>query len=327
MPGIGIISNPFAKVNKRDPHHNTLLWYILGNKGQYEVTESISDLSRVCKEFESRGIDHIGIVGGDGTISLTLSAIFEAYTTSDPGRAHALPKILLLRGGTVNVAASNLGIYGKPKSVMHDFLDAYHSGKELSAMKVSTLKVNDRLGFLFANGMAARFLQEFYKNKSNALGAGLYFSRVFSDLLLGGHLSGDIDKLSAFEDLKLSETDPQGKNQTHEGGHSMIFASTLPAMPFGFKMFKKLRVGQSEAEMVAFTARAQSMLPLAARVLTGRTLKGQGFRDTLFSKVHVESKESLTFSLDGDVMMANNGKIDLSVGPTFEFCSPYGKVL
>ncbi|NBW83269.1 diacylglycerol kinase, partial [bacterium] len=68
MPGLGIISNPFAKINKRDPEHNTLLWYILGNRGQFEITNSLADLGRVCEEFCARGLDTVGIVGGDGTI-------------------------------------------------------------------------------------------------------------------------------------------------------------------------------------------------------------------------------------------------------------------
>jgi diacylglycerol kinase family enzyme len=320
MPGIGIISNPFAKVNKRDPQHNTLLWYVLGNKGQYEVTESLTDLSRVCTEFEARGIDHVGIVGGDGTISLSLSAIQEAY------KHKTLPRILLLRGGTVNVTASNLGIYGKPKNVMHDFLDAYHSGGELSVMKLSTLVVNGRLGFLFANGIASKFLEEFYKNKSNALGAGIFFSRVFGDLIAGGHFTGDFAKLSCDETLDTVIQTLDASELKESKSYSMIFASTLPAMPFGFKMFKNLMPGSGCGEMMAFTAQNRELIPIATRVLAGFSLKTEGLKNHLFRTLNISSKKAIQFSLDGDLMVAQDGKIEISMGPTFEFCSPYGKV-
>jgi hypothetical protein len=322
MPGIGIISNPFAKVNKRDPEHNTLMWYVLGNKGQFEVTNSLQELSQVCQEFQARGIDTIGIVGGDGTISLTLSAIEAAYGPQ------ALPRILLLRGGTVNVAASNLGIYGKPKDVMADFLEAYHSGKPLAEMPISTLKANGRLGFLFANGIAANFLREFYRNKTNALGAGLYFAKVMTDTLAGGKLTGDLLKIDSKEALQIS-TYPNPLLPQSEGNKtfSMVFVSTLPRMPFGIPLYRMLKPGASHAEMIAFSSKGRDLFPQAARVLLGKQMKSEGVAKVLFEKALIQAQESHTYSLDGDLLEAPDGKIELNLGPTFVFCSPYGKVL
>ena len=319
MPGIGVISNPYAKVNKNNPENNTSMWYILGNQGQFEVTNTVADLSRVCHEFENRGIDLIGIVGGDGTISLTLSAIYEAY------RKRELPRILLLRGGTVNVAATNLGIYGKPKDVMADFVEKYHSGAPVDEMPLDTLMVNGRLGFLFANGMASNFLHEFYKNKSNAFGAGVFFAKVLADTLADGKITGDYLRIAALENMHITTSPlPWVAESTT---YSNVFVSTLPCMPFGLEMYKNLIPGGGKAELIAMCNEGRNLLPAAGRILLGRKLNDPKIYNSLIEKANIEVDKGARYSLDGDLLNAETGKISIEVGPRFVFCSPYGKVL
>ncbi|MCA2961550.1 MAG: hypothetical protein IOD12_14975 [Silvanigrellales bacterium] len=322
MAGIGIISNPFARVNKKDPEHNTLMWYVLGNKGQFEVTNTLYELSRVCQEFQERGIDLVGIVGGDGTVSLTLSALHAAYGPK------ALPRILLLRGGTVNVAAANLGIFGRPKDVMADFLDAYHSGKPIAEMAITTLRVNDRLGFLFANGLASNFLREFYRNKSNALGAGLYFARVFADALAAGRITGDYTRLEARENMRIeTHPTPLSPNAFTDTEYSMVFASTLPQMPFGLAMYRRLVPGARHAEIIAIAEQGRGLFAQATRLLLGREFSSPLIHGSLFEKATLRVAPGAAYSLDGDLLVCDDGEIIMETGPTFVFCSPYGKVL
>jgi diacylglycerol kinase family enzyme len=321
MPGLGIISNPFAKINKRDPEHNTLLWYILGNRGQFEITNSLHDLSRVCEEFCSRGIDTIGIVGGDGTVSLTLSAIAQAYP------ADKLPRILVLRGGTVNVLAANLGIFGRPKDVFADALEAYHMPNGLAQMSLQTLKVNGRLGFIFADGVAARFLGEFYKNKSSTLGAGLFLSKVIADGTLGGHLGGAYKQLYATDEITIN-CNPRPWPHSNPTQAAIIAASTIPKMPFGVKLFRNLNTRREEAELLVVKA-GEKELPF--RILN--TLLRQGKFAENFASSHVFSEavlkpsKEIEYSLDGDLLEPTDQPIHISLGPRFVFCSPYGTVL
>jgi hypothetical protein len=321
MPGLGIISNPFAKINKRDPEHNTLMWYILGNRGQFEITNSLQDLSRVCDEFFARGLDTVGIVGGDGTISLTLSALAQAYP------ADQLPRILVLRGGTVNVLASNLGIFGKPKDVFADALEAYHTPNGLSHMSLQTLKVNGRLGFIFADGVAARFLNEFYKIKSSTLGAGIFLGKVLADGALAGHLNGAYRQLYLTERLTI-DCKPHPWPHQNPADVALIAASTIPKMPFGIRLFRRLNCKIPQAELIAIKA-GERELPF--RVL--KALLKQGKIDASIAQTHIFSEAVLTpsqtieYSLDGDILEPTDQPIHLSLGPRFVFCSPYGNVL
>ncbi|MEN9826343.1 MAG: hypothetical protein RI953_2088 [Pseudomonadota bacterium] len=321
MPGLGIISNPFAKINKRDPEHNTLLWYILGNRGQFEITNSLADLGRVCEEFCARGLDTVGIVGGDGTISLTLSAIAQAYPADN------LPRILILRGGTVNLLASNLGIFGNPKDVFADALEAYHTPNGLAQMSLQSLNVNGRLGFIFADGVAARFLNEFYKIKSSTLGAGLFLSRVLADGAAAGHLTGAYKELYSTEELNI-ECKPRPWPYSNPAKVAMLVASTIPKMPFGVRLFRNLNTHKEEAELLAIKA-GERELPF--RIL--KTLIKQGKTDSNIAESHVFSEAVITpsstieVSLDGDILEPTNQPIRICLGPRFVFCSPYGNVL
>ncbi len=322
MPGIGIISNPFAKINKRDPEHNTLMWYILGNRGQFEVTNSLSHLSQVCQEFCNRDIDIVGIVGGDGTISLTLSALQKAYA------GKTLPRIMILRGGTVNVVASNLGIFGKPKDVMADFIDAFHNNKPLAEMKLHTLKVNGQLGFIFANGLACRFLQEFYKNKTNATGAGLFVARIFADGLLGGKITGEFKKLVQPESIAIQLNHPSIESaQESTDNYSLIFASSIPKLPFGYHLFKGFSTLKSEAEMILIRATGGELVRQASRIFTGQKFNPKTVSHALFDKATLQTEPGQFYSVDGEILQALDGKIEIEMGPAFVFCSPYGNVL
>lgn len=317
MTGIGVISNPYARVNKKNPKHNTLLWYVLGNKGQYEVTESIGDLSRVCVEFKQNKIATVGVVGGDGTISLTLSALLKAYG------AEKLPKILVMRGGTFNVLAANLGIYGKPKNVMADFLEKFHAGIPLVEYKIPSLVVNGRLGFIFANGTASKFLSEFYKNKSNAVGAALFLSKMAAGAFLPGSAGRTFDRITSLE--RMNMTDETGSSVSDKE-LSMIFASTVPKLPYGVKLFPNVTLENGQAELIAMESRGKELLAQAVRVLSGLSLKSEKIQSRIFKEITIQVEKDSEFSLDGDVLTTSDGVINVSMGPTFTFCSPYGKV-
>ena len=68
------------------------------------TTETLDEVRGLAREFKEKGIDILGISGGDGTNHRTLSTFLEVYGETP------LPKIALLRGGTMNNLANQLGI-------------------------------------------------------------------------------------------------------------------------------------------------------------------------------------------------------------------------
>ncbi len=320
MSEIGIISNPHAKINRNDPEHNTLIWYVLGNKGRFEVTSSPDDLSKVCRSFAERKVDIIGIIGGDGTIALTLAAVLDAY-----GEAN-LPKIMLLRGGTVNVLATNIGIYGKPRDVLSDFLEFFHSSNPLYEMRVRSLRINDHLGFLFGTGSAVTFLEDFYKNKTSAWGASRFFAGVVADGLVGGRLTGQARRLTQQQTIHLS-VQHQAQVRELEFRAPTLLASSLPKLPYGLNFFPDLANTTQHAEMIYSDLDLSGFTREVARSLFRTDKKKSKLSRISFSEAHLSFEGASKYTVDGEILEAPDGKVHICLGPIFTFCSPYGKIL
>lgn len=320
MPGIGIISNPHAKINRTDPEHNTLIWYVLGNSGQFEVTSSLDDLAKVCENFSSRGIDHVGIIGGDGTVSRTLSALIRTYP------AENLPRILVLRGGTVNVLAANLGIYGKPKDILADFLDFLHSNNALHEMPVRSLLVENEIGFLFGSSGAVRFLEAFYENKTSAVGAGKFFARILLDGLAGGHITGEFKSFSAPEQLQM-EIFRKSHSTTIEVETPVLLASSVPKIPYGFEFFPELSSNTDSAQAVYAQGQGRKLVADVVLSLLSKDKAHPNLKKLSFEELRIRSKGPAKYTLDGEIMTSATDEITIKLGPIFRFCSPYGKIL
>jgi diacylglycerol kinase family enzyme len=320
MPGIGIISNPHAKVNRNDPEHNTLIWYVLGNRGRFEVTGSLDDLGRVCQSFQERGIDHVAIVGGDGTITRTLTAILRSYGEE------SLPRILLLRGGTVNVLATNLGIYGQPKDILSDILDFFHSNNPLHEMKVRSLTANGELGFLLGTGGAVRFLEAFYANKTSAWGAGAFFGSVLLDGLSGGHFGGKFESLAAPEPLELSYS-WNGATETVQTSTTVLLAASIPKLPYGLEYFPDLALRTDCGEAMYTVGGGRGLVRDIALSLLSKQKSHKNIKKFKFDQLDITLPNQSSFTLDGEILDSKHGKVKVQLGPVFRFCSPYGKIL
>ncbi|APJ05001.1 diacylglycerol kinase family protein [Silvanigrella aquatica] len=323
MLRVGIISNPFAKIIKINPEYNTRLWYALANYGQLEITHSIEQLEQVCQEFSARKINLVGIVGGDGSISLTLSALYKAYGSQN------LPKILLLKGGTINFLAKNLGIKTEAQVCLEDTLQIINKKQTMNEAILSTLHVNGRLGFIFANGIATTFLQEFYKDKTNSAGAALKIASYLADGFFKGKINGEFPKLVKQQKMDItthpsSIWESNAKTQRIPEEFSLVLASTVPRLPLTSCFFKKIERGDKFGEMIAISEKGSKLMRGAVQSLLGGSIYGfSEVKSVKFQKATLICKDTPLYSLDGDLLETKDGKIHIEMGPNFVFCSPY----
>ncbi|MBX9704094.1 MAG: hypothetical protein K2X39_08060 [Silvanigrellaceae bacterium] len=322
MLRIGIISNPFSKINKQNPDYNTQLWYTLSNIGQFVVTRNLDELSKTCREFKARKIDLIGIVGGDGSMSVVLSAIFKAYGHEN------LPRILVLKGGTINFLAQNLGINRPALECLEDFVTHISKDQPIFETRFSTLKIGERIGFIFANGIAVRFLEEFYKNKTNSLGALYLIGKSLADGALKGKLSGLYPKIVQEETMQIKTRYPNtnSDDKNNYGTYTMVLASTVPKIPYGIHLFKKIDNQTQHGELISISLKGKDLVKNAFKAALLKDLNGQGMQSELFQNATIYCKKNSSYSLDGEVL-ETEGQIDLQLGPQFTFCSPYRSIL
>src|SRR3990167_3864318 len=135
MAGIGVILNPYSKKYRDNPERMKRMGFIVGDKASCKQTEDLSDLRRVADEFKSHDIDILAISGGDGTNHCTLTTFIQVYGDKP------LPKIVFLRGGTLNTVAGSLKLYGTPEKILSNLLIRYHEDLPFQTRQVMLTKI------------------------------------------------------------------------------------------------------------------------------------------------------------------------------------------
>jgi diacylglycerol kinase (ATP) len=307
MSGIGIITNPHSKLNKRNPKRQELLGYIVGSHGRLEITNSLEDIGRVANEFLENGVEILAINGGDGTISRTLTAFVNAYGDTP------LPKVAILRGGTINVLASNLGIKGSPEQILYRLTESFSQKGALKTRKLATLDIEKNIGFLFGNGTVPNFLKEYYKRKSGRLGAGLYAVRVLLSRFFGSRTYSTVVK----DDEQVIEF-ANGGSVSHQS--ISVLCSTVPLMPLDVPLFTKIRDVVDNFQIVSFSFSASRALWLFPLTLLKNRKESLKTRISLLApQISLGSSNVFDYTLDGEIFTSTNNKIDIGMGPQIDF--------
>ncbi len=309
MPGIGIIANPHSKLNKRSPHTLTLMAEAVGHDGVFTVTRDLDHLDETLKAYKDQGISIVGINGGDGTISQIITRMLTLYG-SQP-----LPLLALLRGGTMNLIASQLSINGTPVENIHRLVELVKSGKSLPTQRLATLKINDIYGFLYADQSSTAILEEFYRKKSGHLGAAWLATKVTASFLTQGPL---IQRVIRSIPLK-ADFKPAGQINRRVLG---CFAGTITKFPLGFPFLPLARRYPNHFQVTAVTCKATQLLWHMPLILLlqreGRSLGKESF---CCREAHFRYEGEAHFTVDGEIYRSRNGEILIEAGPSLRFLS------
>ncbi len=122
MMRIGLIRNPNSQRNRR-----------IGDRlGEVVVPRQVEllridaatadDVPAVVREYGARGVTHLIVDGGDGTLR-------EAMTALPPAFGTRLPTLSLVAGGNANLATSDVGGAGHGPQALQRLLDALANGQ------------------------------------------------------------------------------------------------------------------------------------------------------------------------------------------------------
>lgn len=308
MPGIGIISNPNSKKNRKKPKRHQYLSYIAGEDSYSAITYSLQELTQVAKDFKQRNIKILAINGGDGTLSQTLTAFIDVYGDE------ALPKIVPLRGGTINFVAENLGIKGSPEQILFRLIESYSQpNKTLRSKFVKSIEVEGQHGFLFANGTCAYFLELFYQNKTGPLGSALLLLKILASRLFNKSYFSRV--------VRTQKTSLQIDEQSLDEHESLsVLIASFNRMPLGLKLFPSAGQNDFEAQLVSYTAKpleAAYKVPFDLIIRPGHTSNvkitacGQRFK--------VATKTPTPYTLDGELFYPEKKGLEVKTGKTLEF--------
>ena len=310
MPGIGIITNPHSKENKRNPERAELMSYIVGTKGKLVITEDLSHLEQVARHFRDSNVEILAINGGDGTISRTITAFIRNYGDKP------LPKIALLRGGTMNVLASNLGLRGRPERLLYKLVEGYSDLDTTAIKEIRTLKMDELYGFVYADGVAYRFLAEFYKSKKHWLAAIAFLAKIVLSTLVRGKL---YKKIVHSDDSVVTINDKQSiPTKT-----TAVFVSTIEKLSFGARMFKELGFHPDRFESLFINSSPNRLLFNIPSILL-RRFPGTKVKESICTnRIGIKRGPGFPYSLDGELHNSVNPKLEITLGPSIRFLSKF----
>ena len=161
---IGVITNLNSRQNRQGKYNRTRLLNIVGRAGLVRETREFEELPEVVEAFRKKGVDVIAINGGDGTYGTVITELINQYGGDER------PPVFLLRGGTINVLASAIGVSrGDPASLLARFTrDLYERKRLWSSSTIGSVKVTNpelsapSYGFVFANGLVYNFVKSYY---------------------------------------------------------------------------------------------------------------------------------------------------------------------
>src|SRR5262245_7524841 len=108
---IGVIVNPNALGVRRRRGLRERLTALAGRHAEVIETRTPAELRVAIERFRAAGKRVLATCGGDGTNLSTITETVRAWGEE------SLPTFAILRGGTVNTIAENLGIHGEPDAI------------------------------------------------------------------------------------------------------------------------------------------------------------------------------------------------------------------
>lgn len=307
MPGIGVITNPRSRVNRRHPARMQALAYLLGSRGSAEATRSLDDLYRAAEEFKAAEIDILGINGGDGTIHVTLTAFLKVYGDAP------FPKIALLTGGTLNTIAKGMGLRGRPQETLFDVIDRYHQGEDLPTVQAPVLQVGDQYGFIFGNGVIGNFLEAYYATgRPSPMMGALTLGRGVLSALAG---TGFARKLFRRFHGRITV---DGETWAREE-FVAIAAGTVPEIGLGFKPFHRCREKPDHFALLGMHCSPFKLICDLPRIWFGKGMRRDKAISVSAREVRIETDEEFLYTIDGDLhRFQGHGGLELRTGPQLQ---------
>ena len=310
MPGIGVISNRNARLNKLHPELKDQLAFVIGSNGEVSSTGSIKDAYHAAETFRKIGIDIIAISGGDGTAHRTMEILIEVYGEQ------RLPPILLLPTGTQNMVPRSFGIEGSGIANLMLATLRYRHNMPMRCIRRNMLKVNGHISFMFGIGVAARFMEKYYESgQTNPVGAAKLLAKLVASTASNGDLGRYI-----MQRLPCHLTLDGEQIQTKANVHTM-FASFVERLPLHFVLFPRCGADEGVFEVVYSDEPPLKVAASFLPILAGHKGPLPTLTRKLARHMVLDLDAPETYTLDGELYPAES-HFDITSGPEIEFVVP-----
>lgn len=305
MPGIGIIHNPFARGNLRRPAIIEDLKKILGDSGEVIQTRSIEELPDALKDFVKKGFDILGVNGGDGSMHLVLSAFINAMPDQP------LPKIVALRGGTMNTMPNSVGLKGSTIYIAQKLVKKYRSGAQFEYLKQHLVRLNDKYGFMTGAGVPPNFLAAYYSGTSTGPWQGV---KVIVRAILSFFVQGPYIKF-IFEPAKCIV---KVNNEELPAREFVAFLGcSIKEIGLGFTFCPHVYDQPGKFQFIATNAGPFFIIRNLHNFWLGRDVASPEVFNYITDKVLITPLANMRYMIDGEIYETEE-PIEMATGPTID---------
>ena len=309
MPGIGVISNRNARLNKLHPELKDELAYVIGSNGEVSSTGTITDAYKAVETFRKIGIDLIAISGGDGTAHRTLEIVVDVYGS------HKMPPILLLPTGTQNMVPRSFGIDGSGLANLMLAMLRYRHNVPMQCIRRNLLRVNNHLSFMFGFGVAARFMVKYYESgQTNPKGAAKILTQLVASAMVGSELTKQM-----MSKVKV-RVEQDGEFVCDAPMHT-FFASFVERLPLHFEIFPEAGYQEGKFQVVYSGVDPLKIAQQFPQILRGGAVSPEAIHRCLASKLVLDLEHPEAYTLDGELYPATD-HFEIESGPELEFVVP-----
>jgi diacylglycerol kinase family enzyme len=274
------------------------------------VTADPDEVETAIHHFCDVGVDLLCVVGGDGTVTGTLTPLVEAW--DDP----PLPALCLLPGGTINTISKSIGTGAAPDRALARLLrEGARSATRRSVLAVRPAGGPARYGMIFGLGVVSRFLDHYYSHRTRGtLAAGLGVAHSLASVLTGGALGRDL--FTPFAAKVESDAGPVVPERL-----TGLAAGAVRDLGLGFRPF--FGAGRKSGHFHWIWTRSTGpgiALELPAAAL-GTTVPGGALHHETASRLRVQLVEPLPYTVDGDLFPPAR-TLEIEAGPELRFLAP-----
>ncbi|HEX6240979.1 MAG TPA: diacylglycerol kinase family protein [Polyangiales bacterium] len=302
-----VIVNANAGALRRNPGLAGQLERVAGARAALFFTRNEAELHRAARQIAEQRLGRVALIGGDGTASHTLTALWRAYGD------RPLPAIALLRGGTMNTVARSLGVSPRgPATLLRRALSAWSQERPYYVAR-NALQVGDRLGFLFGTGLMYGWLAEYYA-RGDGHPTPWTAAHVFGSCLLSALVAGPTyRRIRGRDDLAVRFDGGEWESRDY----ITVGAGTVAHAGLGFRPFY-LSEGNSPCfHLLAIKGDAASLARDLPSIWRGRGMSAETAYEAPARWAELRTAHpSFGYFVDGDLLVAGSA-LRLQLGPLF----------
>jgi diacylglycerol kinase family enzyme len=299
-----LLVNLHSRRARQDPAFVENLERAFGERGPLILSRSPGELPGAMADLSRARPAMLFIAGGDGTLRQTLTHLIAAYGEQP------LPKIAILRGGTMNTVATSLGICREPVDQLKWLLERQRKEKPPVTVRRRMLEVNRNYGFIFALGGFSRFIEHYQAHNPTPFFAFRLLSRTILSMIGKGAFAS-----SFFEEFKASVWKDE-KPWLSDTTLTNLSASAIRHIGFHFKPY----YGAGENGMLgvlAFRDLPRRLLLHLPQIFFGRPVNDPSFLQVPARTLLIHVQTPMRPMLDGDILKADTS-FDVRTGPELE---------